>query len=60
MTDHHDLIVELENKAADCKLLGSLAADPRVREENNKRVTWLEEQARALRYTTALRPIVQG
>ena len=42
-------IAELENKAADCELLSSLAADAKVRAENRRRVTELQEQAWALR-----------
>jgi hypothetical protein len=36
MTDVRIDIEELRTKAADCELLGSLATDPAVREENRK------------------------
>jgi hypothetical protein len=37
MADVRTDIEELRTKAADCELLGSLATDPAVREENRKR-----------------------
>ena len=49
MNDVQTRIVELESKAADCGLLGSLAADSTVRAANRKRVTELQKQAWALR-----------
>jgi hypothetical protein len=55
MNDLQTRIAELENKAADCELLGSLAADPEVRAENRRRVTRLHEQAWALREANTLR-----
>jgi hypothetical protein len=37
MSNDRTDIEELRAKAADCELLGSLATDPAVREENRKR-----------------------
>ena len=59
MTDLHDRIVELETKAANCRLLGSLAADSQVRKENTKRAMGLQEQAWALRDANDLRLTAQ-
>jgi hypothetical protein len=55
MNDLQTRIAELENKAADCELLSSLAADPKVRAENRRLVTRLHEQAWTLREAKTLR-----
>jgi hypothetical protein len=55
MDDIQTRIAELESKAADYELLSSLAADSRVRAENRKRVTELQEQAWTLREANLLR-----
>jgi hypothetical protein len=55
MDDIQTRIAELESKAADCELLGSLASDSKVRAENRKRVRELQEQAWALREANMLR-----
>jgi hypothetical protein len=55
MDDFQTRIAELESKAADCELLSSLAADAKVRAENRKRVTELQEQAWALHEANSLR-----
>jgi hypothetical protein len=55
MDDIQTKIAELESKAADCELLGSLAIDSTVRAKNRKRVTELQEQAWALREANTLR-----
>ena len=55
MDDFQIRIAELESKEAACELLASLAADAKVRAENRKRVTELQEQAWALREANSLR-----
>ena len=55
MSDLQIIIAELESKAADCELLSALAADSKVRAENRKRVTELQEKAWALREANSLR-----
>jgi len=55
MNDLQIRIAELENKAADCELLSSLAADPEIRAENRRLVTRLHEEAWALREANVLR-----
>jgi hypothetical protein len=55
MDDIQTRIAELESRAADCELLASLAADAKVRAENRKRVTELQERAWALREANTLR-----
>lgn len=49
MDDIQDLIARLESEAADCELLGSLSADPAVRDANRKRAIELQEKAWAIR-----------
>lgn len=49
MSDLLKLIAELENKAADCELMGSLAADPEQRFESRRRAEQFRKEAAALR-----------
>jgi hypothetical protein len=49
MNDLQTQILELESKAADCELMGSLSADPELRFESRRRAAELQEKARALR-----------
>jgi hypothetical protein len=55
MDDLQIKIAELETKAACYELLSALAFDARVREENRKRVSALQEQERALLEANSLR-----
>jgi hypothetical protein len=48
MIDHHSQIIELQDRAADCELLGSLSADPELRFESRRRAKELRARARAL------------
>ena len=56
MSDIETMIVELQNEAADCELMGSLAADPEVRAECRRKAEALHEKARKLRDTNATEP----
>lgn len=49
MSDVQEQIVDLQNKAADSELLGSLAADPEQRAESRRKAEKFHQQARDLR-----------
>ena len=49
MSDLQERMAELEDKAADCELLGSLSADPELRAECRRRAIEFHEKARELR-----------
>ena len=49
MSDIQEQIRQLQNQAADCELMGSLAVDPELRALARRRAEHLHQQIRELR-----------
>jgi hypothetical protein len=59
MKDHRKQLGELEDRLADCRLMGRLSSDPEIRFQSRSRAIEVQEQIRALRLRAMRAPVLK-